>query len=110
MTLDEFSAQIVRRIADARAVDAPAVIEADMAELTTLCAVFDGFAGSVMHEICEPRMQLVASKFPNASQTRVESGLRCICDFEYYDEFPASTELSLAIGHDAADSKRRSAL
>ena len=100
-SLDDFSRIIDEHIAAEEVLIAPDQLSANMAALGDRRASFDSFAALIVHQICEPRLRVVAGKFANAGPVRVNAGLRCSCDFGYSDRFPAHTSAALTVGHDA---------
>ncbi len=100
--LEEFTRQIQTRLAAARREPnwQPAETARFMAEIEPRRRVFEAIAPQLVRTIVRPRIQALASFFPNAEPDRHEHNDRCICWFGYCDRFPANTKVEIAIEHD----------
>ena len=69
-----------------------------MDELEERMKRFDQIAHRLMENVVQPRMKIVAEHFDNASLS--QHAHHCICRLGRTQRYPASTTLSLGIGHD----------
>jgi len=61
---------------------------------------FEEIADRLNNTVIQPRLELVAGYFSNASLTDNEPTGHCGCWFGYCERFPASTKVAFAIEHD----------
>lgn len=61
---------------------------------------FEPMAARLIEKVIQPRLETLASFFPNASLSRDEPAGRCSYWFGYCEQFPASTRVTFAIEHD----------
>ncbi len=61
---------------------------------------FEQLAVRVNELVIQPRLEMLAECFPNASVAQDEPAGRCTCWFGYCDRFPASTKVTFAVEHD----------
>jgi len=76
--------------------------EADryMAEVGARRERFEQQAARLNEMVVGPRLETLASYFPNASLTKDEPAGHCSCWFGYCERFPASTKVAFAVEHD----------
>jgi len=78
----------------------PAEAERYMAKVEMRRRRFGEIAVRLNDRLIQPRLEALASYFPNASLTDNEPAWRCACWFGYCDRFPASTKVAFAVEHD----------
>ncbi len=61
---------------------------------------FETLAKWLIETVIQPRLETLASYFPNASLSRKEPVGQCSCWFGYCERFPASTRVAFAVEHD----------
>jgi YHS domain-containing protein len=71
-----------------------------MAEVTTRRMQFEMLASRLTESVIQPRLELLASHFSNASLIENEALGHCGCWFGYCERFPASTKVAFAVEHD----------
>lgn len=76
-----------------------------MAEVEVRRESFAQIAMRLVGTVIQPRLETLASYFPNASPTKDEPASRCSNWFGYCERFPASTKVSFAVEHDVAFEK-----
>lgn len=100
--LEEFSRQIEARLVAARHEPRwqPAETVQFMAELEPRRRRFEEIAPRLVDTIVRPRLQAVASYFPNAAPDRADRSDRSAYWFGYCERFPADTKVEIAVEHD----------
>lgn len=100
--LEQFSRGIEARLAAARREPnwQPAATAQYMGELAPRRRLFEEVALRLVRSIVRPRVELLASFFPNARLDRPEHEDRCACWFGYCERFPADTKVEIAVEHD----------
>ena len=78
----------------------PEEAERYMAEVAARRERFEQMALRLIETEIQPRLEMVASYFANASLTNNEPSGRCSCWFGYCERFPSSTKVEFAIEHD----------
>lgn len=65
---------------------------------------FEAVAQRLVDEVIRPRMQMLASLFPNAhlSDKDRSTGCGCVCRFDHTTQYPASTDLGISVSQDRA--------
>ncbi len=71
-----------------------------MADVAERRRRFEEIAVRLSNTVIQPRLEILAGYFPNASLSRDEPSGCCACWFGYCERFPASTKVSFAIEHD----------
>ena len=71
-----------------------------MAEVMARRERFGKLAAQLIETVIQPRLELLASCFSNASLTENEALGHCACWFGYCERFPASTKVALSVEHD----------
>lgn len=61
---------------------------------------FDELTVRLNDTVIQPRLEIVASHFANASLTTGEPPGHCVCWFGYCERFPASAKVAIAVEHD----------
>jgi YHS domain-containing protein len=99
---ESFSHEIEARLAAARREPhwEPAETARFMAELAPRRRLFEDLAPRLVRSIIRPRVEALASFFPNARLDRAEHDDRCACWFGYCERFPANTKVEIAVEHD----------
>lgn len=77
----------------------PGEVDRYMSDVEVRRQRFDELADSLNDTVIQPRLETVASYFPNATPTNEPVG-RCACWFGYSERFPASTKVAFAVEHD----------
>lgn len=100
--LEEFSRQIEARLAAARREPhwQPAQTAQFMAELEPRRRQFEEIAPRLVNAIIRPRLQAVASRFPNAVPDKADRSDRGAYWFGYCERFPADAKVEIAVEHD----------
>lgn len=100
--LERFSRQIEVRLAAARHEPnwQPAQTAEFMAKLAPRRRLFEEVAPRLVQVIIRPRVQAVASYFPNSAPDRTDRDDRCAYWFGYCERFPADTKVEFAVEHD----------
>jgi YHS domain-containing protein len=100
--MEEFSRQIEARLAAARREPhwRPAETAQFMAELEPRRRQFEEIAPRLVNAIIRPRLQAVASHFPNAAPDKADRSDRSAYWFGYCERFPADTRVEIAVEHD----------
>ncbi len=100
--LEQFSRQLEARLAAGRREPSwqPAEIAHFMDDLAPRRRRFEAIAPRIVQTVIRPRIETLASFFPNASVDRAEHDDRCVCWFGYSDQFPANTKVEIAVEHD----------
>jgi YHS domain-containing protein len=99
---EKFSRQIEARLVAARREPRwqPAEAAQFMAELEPRRRQFEEIAPRLVKSIIRPRLQAVASYFPNVAPDRGDRSDRSTFWFGYCERFPADTKVEIAIEHD----------
>lgn len=74
--------------------------ESYMAEVDQRRQQFEEIAVQLNDAVIQPRLEILAGYFSNASLTPDEPDGHCACRFGYCERFPASTKISFAVEHD----------
>ena len=100
--LEEFSRQIEARFAAARREPYWQAAETAqyMAEIEPRRRRFEEIAPRLVKAIIRPRLQAVASYFPNAAPDRADRSDRGAYWFGYCERFPADVKVEIAVEHD----------
>lgn len=101
-TLSAFAHEIESRLASTRREPSwsPEERERYMFAYAKRQAEFEHFAAHLISNIIEPRMEKLASYFPNSKCTCAPEHGWCLCRFGYCERFPASVTLQMRIEHD----------
>ena len=78
----------------------PGEAERYMAEVSVRREHFVQVATRLASTVIQPRLEILASYFSNASPTRDEPAGHCSYWFGYSERFPASTKVAIAVEHD----------
>jgi YHS domain-containing protein len=99
--LSEFEGKIQQRLAAARErrLAKQATVRNNMEEHEQSKAKFAEIAQRIMRDIIRPRMQKLASLFPNSHLSDKDESIACgvICKFDRTPEYPAGTKLDIGI-------------
>jgi YHS domain-containing protein len=100
--LEHFSQQIEARLAAARHEPnwQPAQTAQFMGELAPRRRLFEEIAPRIVQATIRPRLQVVASHFPNAAPDRAERSDRSAYWFGYCERFPADAKVEISVEHD----------
>lgn len=100
--LEAFSRIVEDRLAAARREPRwqPAETAQFMAELESRRRQFEQHAIRIVQTLIRPRMQVVASYFPNSATDRTERSDRCAYWFGYCERFPTDAKVEIAVEHD----------
>ena len=71
-----------------------------MAEFKARRLRFEEIARRLVDGVIRPRVEVVASRFPNAQVVKIESGDGCLCRFGYCERFPSNAKCEIAVDHD----------
>jgi YHS domain-containing protein len=78
----------------------PEEAERYMADVGLRHERFEQVASQLVETVIQPRLETVASRFPNASLRETEPLGHCMCWFGYCERFPSSTSCSFSVEHD----------
>lgn len=71
-----------------------------MSEVGARREKFEQVAERLIKHFIQPRLELLASRFPNASLAKDQLPGRVVCWFGYCERFPASTKVVFTVEHD----------
>jgi len=100
--LGHFAKELEERLAAANLAPhwEPEEAERYMTEVTTRRQRFEKLASRLTETVIQPRLEMLAGYFSNASLTENEALGHCACWFGYCERFPASTKVAFAVEHD----------
>jgi YHS domain-containing protein len=100
--LEQFSRAIESRLAQTRREPDWEVAEVArfMAQFEPRRRAFEEIAPRLVQTIIRPRIEALASYFPNAALDASKRLDRCACWFGYCERFPAETKVEIAVEHD----------
>lgn len=79
---------------------APDEAERYMAAVATRRERFEQLALRLSESVIQPRLEILAGYFSNASVTKDKTAGHCLCWFGFCERFPASTKVTFAVEHD----------
>ncbi len=79
---------------------APDEAEHYMAQVNVRRQLFEEIARRLNDTVIQPRLEILAGNFSNASLSTNEPVGRCHCWFGYCERFPASTRVAFSVEHD----------
>ncbi|MGE0533472.1 MAG: YHS domain-containing protein [Pirellulales bacterium] len=98
--LREFSRRIGAEFAEAERTNPPAYAAEQMAKFEARLACYEQRAHHFIDGVVRPRVEKVASYYPNASLGRRKKDLRCELWLGYMEHFPANARIEFNVFHD----------
>ena len=98
--LRKFARQIETELADGERTTLPDYAPADMVQFEARLSEYDRRAHHLIDGVVRPRVEKLASYYPNASLGRQKKDLRCELWLGYMEHFPANARVEFYVSHD----------